>query len=425
MKAWTTYGLLLLVGLLASLGTIWSLQRGGQDFNVFYTAWTHVLNGRGFEIYTHSPDRFLYAPGFAWILSPLAVLPQTFALSIWCLMKAAALGFLIQLLYKKMGSREERLQQKALRVTCLGLLFWSKPILIDFQYGQVNLFILTICVWALFLYFNPSQSYATKVKRGIAWFLLGIVSFGKIFPAPLLILPWLRRSRSRQDKVWIERGSSLLGILLILMIPFLSLGFDGGRDLLAQWALALKSKGLPLESHNQSFVAFVHHAFSGELIFPRANGQEGFYIRFFTLSKELLAGLGIIWTFLAGGFLFYWFFQEKKQPTLLWISVLIGGLIIPSHLIWKTYFVMGIPAVCVWLWRESERWLVPAILAIVVNFTGFDFIGYELAGRLEALASLFWIHLYVLLSLLGFWRLSPFQKLKRKISSIFQLFPSL
>ena len=41
------------------------LLAGGHDFAVFYEAWNLVAHGRGTEIYTTSPDRFLYAPGFA------------------------------------------------------------------------------------------------------------------------------------------------------------------------------------------------------------------------------------------------------------------------------------------------------------------------------------------------------------------------
>ena len=68
------------------------IEHGAPDFTVFYTAWHLVLEGRGAEIYRESPDRFLYAPGFAWLLSPLAWLPRSAALAIWCFAKAAVAG---------------------------------------------------------------------------------------------------------------------------------------------------------------------------------------------------------------------------------------------------------------------------------------------------------------------------------------------
>src|SRR5688572_26271382 len=85
--------LLSAVGFLVALGTWWAFQRGGHDFNVFYHAWKLVLSGQGQIIYQESPDRFLYAPGFAWLFAPLAWLPRDLALALWCFGKAAVIGF--------------------------------------------------------------------------------------------------------------------------------------------------------------------------------------------------------------------------------------------------------------------------------------------------------------------------------------------
>jgi len=81
-----------LTGMVVGLGTGWAFQRGGLDFDVFHAAWKLVLSGQPSEIYRSSPDRFLYAPGFAWLLSPLGLLPRGAALAIWCLSKAAVLA---------------------------------------------------------------------------------------------------------------------------------------------------------------------------------------------------------------------------------------------------------------------------------------------------------------------------------------------
>src|SRR5271167_1673575 len=85
-----------LVAFLAALGTFWAYQRGGHDFDVFYFAWKLVLQGRGLEIYNNSPDRYLYAPGFAWVFAPLGLLPKSLALAVWSFLEAWVLALMIR-----------------------------------------------------------------------------------------------------------------------------------------------------------------------------------------------------------------------------------------------------------------------------------------------------------------------------------------
>src|SRR4051794_40931474 len=87
-------GLTVLI-LLVGLGIFRAFSRGANDFAVFFEAWRLVLSGRGAEIYKVSPDRFLYSPGFAWLLAPFGFFPRSVSLALWCLSKVALLILLL------------------------------------------------------------------------------------------------------------------------------------------------------------------------------------------------------------------------------------------------------------------------------------------------------------------------------------------
>ena len=158
------------------------------------------------------------------------------------------------------------------------------------------------------------------------------------------------------------------------------------------WMQALVAKGLPLESHNQSFTAFLHHFFGGEPTPIFAQGRAGMLIGFALLQSGTIQVLSILWTVGLSVLVLVWMLREKSQAPFVWIAVLCGLLILPSHLVWKPYFVMGIPAAIVFLSKMRSQWwaIIPGIL---INFTGFDFVGYQLGGWLEGAALLLWVHL--------------------------------
>jgi hypothetical protein len=125
---------LALASLVTAVGTLWAFQKGASDFSVFLAAGKLVLTGQGMDIYARSPDRFLYAPGFAWLMAPLAFLPRELALALWCFAKAAVVGGVI--------ARGLRVRAGQIALAAWAVVLLARPVLIDFQYGQVNLFIL-------------------------------------------------------------------------------------------------------------------------------------------------------------------------------------------------------------------------------------------------------------------------------------------
>ncbi len=248
-------GKLLAAGVVLA-GVLWGFEREAPDFAVFHEAWRLVLEGRGHEIYHATPDRFLYAPGFAWLLSPLGLLPRKVAFGLWCALKTGALWWLVRSLGVRLGAA----------YAAWAVVVLARPVLIDFWYGQINLLILAACAWALSDRARPVSPRASFVS----WSVLGVAAVSKLFPLPLLLLPVLA-GPWRENRLRIAGG--MAGLVVTLVLPMFTLGFSGNLLLLVDWWVALVGRGFPLESHNQSFAAVMSHLFSGKGTFVIALHQ--------------------------------------------------------------------------------------------------------------------------------------------------------
>lgn len=377
---------LFLAGLIIALGTVWAFQKGAHDFAVFHAAWSMVLGGRGLGIYDPAalPDRFLYAPGFAWLLSPLALLPRHWALGLWCLAKAAAIGLVV----RELGRTAAGSPRAGLGLAAGALLLVARPLLIDLEYGQVNIFILALAVWALSSHFDRARSAWADVA---SWALLAFAAVTKVFPLPLLLVPWLVDG----PKLARERIAIFAGVAIALLVPLVSLPLAQLPELYARWVHALMAKGLPLESHNQSFIALLHHFFSGEPTFVLAEGLPPLPFGAQVFSNQGLALLSFAWTFLAIGAVVTWILRGPRHEEARWSAVLIALVIVPSHLIWKPYFVLGLPVAVVFLRRDRTVWL-PLVIFFAMNLSGFDFMGHRMGALLEAAAVMFLAHLVLI-----------------------------
>jgi hypothetical protein len=189
--------------------------------------------------------------------------------------------------------------------------------------------------------------------------------------------------------------------VLLLAIPAVSLGASGAWDMLWKWKDALVAKGFPMESHNQSFAAMMYHFFSGaptHLIFEgpqwRVLGPGG-------MSEQVIELVAIAWGLATTGILLGWLLNGSKPSPLRWLSVALALLIVPSHLVWKPYFVMGLPvAILAWhqaivdLRQESANRLILVLIALVgMNLTSFDIVGGWIAAWAEAGSLMLFMHL--------------------------------
>jgi hypothetical protein len=380
---------LLLAALIVTLGTSWAFARGAPDFNVFYAAWKLVLEGRGADIYRDSPDRFLYAPGFAWLLAPLAAFPRELVLALWCFAKAGVVGFVIREFQPSSG---RRLSIASLGMAAWGVALVARPLLIDFQYGQVNTLILGACAWALLGHWNRGNSRAGDFIR---WFVLAVAAVTKVFPLPLLIVPWIACAGIAPAKLRRERIGLIAGLLVMLLLPAVSVGVQGLVPLMLGWRDALVSRGLPLESHNQGFGAFAYRWFSGQPVHIVALGMEYVTLGKALLSESTLRLLSYAWMMFSGGALLTWFFiKADRVSPLRWIAVVVAMLILPSHLVWKPYFVMFLPVAVLAataVGRKSPARLVLLACGFAaMNLSGFDLLGAEWGARAEAASVMLW-----------------------------------
>lgn len=333
-----------------AVGLYWSFVRGAPDFRVFYEAGRLVLEGRSSEIYRESPDRFLYVPAFAWLMAPLSVLPFWLALTLW---NALKLGLLIYFA----------------RAWGLGLavavLVWARPVLIDFQYGNINL----ILVLAAYLALGRSR-----------WMIFGALASIKLLLIPFVSLALGNRERWKQV-FWFVLGASLVLLL--------------SSAHLQAWVGAIQSRGFPTETHNQSVLAFLHRFFSGQPVHVISLYASRDYT-WIALSESTRQWIGVSWMI---AWALSWFrlsFAPWANASGVGRALLFAMIIVPLHLVWKPYFVFAIPLVAemVRQCRAQRRFVVfVAISGILVNFTSTSFIGHEYSARLEALSLMMWVHL--------------------------------
>ncbi len=168
------------------------------------------------------------------------------------------------------------------------------------------------------------------------------------------------------------------------------------------WYEALLLKGFPFESHNQSFAAFLYHYFSGAATPVISEGGRLIPFGFGLFSRGWIQILSLVWTGVLGLGILAWLWRGyQKRAPLEWIAVLVGLLILPSHLVWKPYFVLGLPLAILlvhrWTFCSGKQamrgWAIYGIFFALINLTGFDFIGHAWGSRFEAGAVLLWAHL--------------------------------
>jgi hypothetical protein len=286
-----------------------------------------------------------------------------------------------------------------------GILLFSRPVIIDISYGQVNLFIVAVCLWAVFEHFESDKR---SLKAIASWCLLTWVALSKLFPLPLLIIPWALTHGATSNKLKYERVGIFLGILLVFIPPLIVLGNSGFINLVLDWRDALVSRGLPRESHNQSFIAFIFHYLSGQPTQVLSEGGKPLLFGFTGLNVKQINLLSFSWTLISLGVLLGWLFSGNRQDHLKWTVILIGLLIVPSHLIWKPYFVMSIPLGIVFiynLYKEIKffNYLMGLLLFFAINLTGFDFVGHNWGAHIEAGSLLLFIHLFLMLIIASPW----------------------
>ena len=391
----------------------WPFLRPSNDFDVFYIAWRTVLEGKGLHVYSLTPDRFLYAPGFAWFFAPLGIFTRSIALGLWSLAKFWVIVFCAREFAKQLTQSKEYFV-----LSGFGLLVVLRPLMIDFQYGQVNAFLFFFAAWALRRLFFPQKRESANANI-LVWFFFGVFSVGKLITLPLLVIPFLLKNHLQKEQKEQKRNQScaaagIAGAFTVFMLPVLQVGVQGWWHLHLDWLRALQSRGFPLESHNQSIAAILQHWFSGVPIRVIVLYQQLQLSTSRLLSENVLTVASYLSAFFWIASILYlaWFFLPKlarapeKNPRAIALSIalLIALVMMPSHLVWKPYFISGLPLVWVLMSEKSTRIRIGLFASLaLLQFSGVDFIGPAWAGWLEAGGVFMAAHL--LLIALGVYRL--------------------
>jgi len=147
---------------LVALGISATLRMQG-DFAVYYAAGQRVLHGAA--IYpSGEKDHFLYAPIFAIVLAPFALLPRHAAQGAFFLVNAWGLVALIAGSGAMLFGRGRTLPAALIIVP---VLLTSILINNNFEHGQVNLPILALCAWSI-VYARESRSMASGAMLAAA-----------------------------------------------------------------------------------------------------------------------------------------------------------------------------------------------------------------------------------------------------------------
>lgn len=375
-----------------ALGTSWAWTRGGHDFKVFYHAFEEVYAGRALTVYTSvgSPDRYLYAPGFALLLAWMGALPFGLGFGLWQALQWFSAFLIAQSLYRL--AREGGLDRpNAERAVAIGFAFGLRALLIDLQYGQVNLIILAVCLRALHE-LSLARARPTLAIGG-SWAALAFCAVAKIYPAPLLLLPWISRGAGVRAALL----GSAVGLVVILGAPFVFLGPADGVELYSRWFAALAAKGLPLESHNQSWIAGCVRWLTLEPVHVMGWGYHLTPLGLGWLNAAEARRLGAALSVISVGLLLHrllrfrfddeWVLDRSGQLFLL--------LLLPGYLVWKPYFVLCIPAGAAWaahVLKQGKsgklRAAVGSLAFVLINLTSIDVIGAWAGGRFEAASAM-------------------------------------
>ncbi|MBY0469857.1 DUF2029 domain-containing protein [bacterium] len=371
-----------LYSVIVLIGTVWAYTRGGQDYAVFYTAGQHVLAGQSEKLYFVSPDRYLYAPGGAWLFALLSLIPFKVALGLWTAFKIFLGGWAL-LQWKQVFAKVPQVEA----ATAIALIVTARFFLIDFQYGQINLVLFALGSMALL-------KCHKKEEAPWIWFWFAVVATIKPIAMPLLVLPLFRKKIQ-------EIGAVVAGGLTVVLIPLIQLSFSKWWTLQEQWLEAIRNKGLPLYTHNQSFSAFLHR-WLGESPSRPVFLPDSLDFSLKWLSSSTIQFLS--WTWFAGvvGVLVWGLWRATKQADPAPKARLMALIPLPYYLIWKSYFIFGFPVVLVAalkvLERKTSRYrkVVFVLAGIALAISGFDLFGVRMGTAFESLSILMWAMLAML-----------------------------
>ncbi len=389
----TTYRVLSTLALIAVLAVVATssakqLRRAATrgDVEIYIHGARLVLAGE--NLYAVPEPRgqqpYLYLPLFAFLASPLTLVPFQAAVVIWCALNVALAGWMVVAFFAAMAGRSFFSLPERARWTVgfFPVLLTLRALLYHLDLGQANLVVMAVAVLGL-TWLGAGRSFAAGVALGVATIL-------KIIVLPLWI-PFIVQGR------WRVSAGIACGAAAGLLAPALYFGFDLNLSYLSYWLeeVILPVNDLRATRHwplnmNYSLAAQLYRFFGGVVAFEH-DGQ--FYsVTIVRLSDPVLHLAGRLAPVATAGVvaLYAWMHRRRDPLVGLWGSLALAFCLAPlfSLLSHKHYWVMLLPAhvYVVFLWsvlQVRDRWfrgLVVASFAVAILST-------TLFGGLGALMS--------------------------------------
>ena len=218
-RAWLG-GSLLGLGIVAiGLTAVRKQVRDGNDFPLYWQGARDLIAGTSPYDVASGLHGYVYLPWFAWALAPLALLPLPAAATCWY---AANVAFLLLAVRELMAALRAAGLIPRTRTLLLAALPLAALAHDNLVLGQANLFLLWLIAAATRGALEPRGSSFT---RGAA---LGVAAALKM-SAGVLVLPWLRRWRTRL------LAACFAGVAFVLLFPFGLSGPERGLAHLRDW----------------------------------------------------------------------------------------------------------------------------------------------------------------------------------------------
>ena len=335
-----------------------ALSLESPDFKVFYTAARHVFTDPE-NIYRVSPDRYLYPPSTAVLLTPFAF-SDHYPLHQW-----SWHGLLALLLFCLSSISGAALAAMAVLTRYLA---------ISFNYGQINLVVLSLMALSA-----HSGLRGRWGAGGAAW---ALASGLKVYP--LALGPMFFPRRRWSAFLW-----AALVFVFLAALPFLVFGVSLGSQLYSEFLGALESKGLPLHSHNQSIAAFLQRVLTSQEFYLHAVGP----MRWGLLEMDPGFLRAVAWAI--GGLLvaLSWLraWQRGHDPA----SCLSAGafsILFLSHIVWKDYLLFLYFPLRELFARlgKAQAWALGIGVVCLITASSPDLVGAPLATRLDAACIHLW-----------------------------------
>jgi alpha-1,2-mannosyltransferase len=217
--------LLALVVIVAGVGPIawhylvtWPQDQWQVDLQVYREAGRSILVGRPvYEELTEPPQLlpFTYPPFAALLAVPIALVPFGLLAWLWTAAQVAATAVTVWIAGRPLLRRAGLWWPVATALLTV-LMVWLQPLSDGIRFGQVNAFIVLVCLVDL-------AAVRPRWARGV---LIGLVTAVKLTPGTfLLYFLWARRWRPALGLV---AGAAAATIASFLVLPEASLAFWGG-----------------------------------------------------------------------------------------------------------------------------------------------------------------------------------------------------